>query len=584
MADRTFPIFLAAGLCALSSPALASHMTAQQAASSKQAVSDALNHLSLTPIQRISIRDYVGQGKFDITSFNTPTGQALMLSDPETHAYMGEAIIRTASDGSVYVDKTTGATFAWNKPTVEVPLLNRRTEEAESVLTGSEDTNVFNSKPPSPDSRSLTVPAISVDGGVQVGAVRQSVAVFQKDGHGYEEGLSTNLGSAGAGVSAGAGGEAESGKGFAGVKGEIGAKLTKVELFVNYFGAPTADEKGEFTRSVIGGSYEMHGTLANAEGKLGCFENEGCTGDWSAGALGVGMGFGVKYGSAVKLQMEPEKVEGSDGLIDTASNVDSSSQDADDETEMDDEDANADDSASQPSSDDTQAQPQPDDQAHQPEQTQDQDDTTSSNDNQDQTQTDDQAQQPDQTQDQDDTTSSDDTQDQTQTDDQAQQPDQTQDQDDTTSSDDNQDQTQTDDQAQQPDQTQDQDDTTSSDDNQDQTQTDDQVQQPDQTQDQDDTTSSDDTQGQTQTDDQAQQPDQTQDQDDTTSSDDTQDQTQTDDQVQEPAPQPTQDETPSSSDTQTTSQSSDTSSSSDSGGSSGDSDGGDSGGDDGGSE
>ena len=556
MADRTLTIFAAAGLCVFASPALAAHMTAQQAAASKQAVTDALNGLSLTPIQRISIRDYVGQGRFDITSFHTPTGEALILRDPQSHDYVGEAVIRTTGDGAVYVDKTTGATFAWNAPPVELPFLNRRTEEAENVLNGSEDVNVFNSKPPPADSRSLTVPALSVERGVDVGAVRQSVAVFQKDGHGYEEGMSTNLGSAGGSVVVGAGGEAESGKGFAGVRGEIGAKLTKVELFVNYFGAPTADEKGEFTRRVIGGSAEAHGTLANAEGKVGCFEDKGCTGDWSAGALGIGLGLGVKFGNAVKLEMEPEKIEGDSGLIDDDSVNDPSEPETDEDAQTDDASAPSDDKASDAVDD--QAQDDNATQTDDPSQSDDQDENA--------TQTDDQAQDQSQADDQD--------QNATQTDDQARDQSQSDDQD--------QNATQTDDQAQDQSQADDQDQnaTQTDDQTQDQYQSDDQeqsaTQTDDQTQDQSQTDDQD--QNATQTDDQAQDPSQSDDQDQsaTQTDDQTQDQYQSDDQNQNSTQ--TDDQTQSQDTSQDSSQSGDTGGSTDSGDAGSSSSGDDSGG------
>jgi hypothetical protein len=451
-----------------------STLTPAQTASSNQAVATALANLNLTPVQAVSVRDYIGQGKANITGMEMNNVNILILRDPQSNAYLGEVVLKPDTDGGVFISKVTGAEFD-AKHEVKVPALDQDSEEAEQVISGAESAATFekDEEAAPPEGPTYTVPAVSAEASLQYGAVKESYASFAPDGHGYEYGLSTNIGQVGAGGQLGVSGGTADGSGFAGLNGEIGAESTKVEVFVNYLGAPVQDENGNYTRTVLGGSYEMHGTLANAEAKIGCFEGQGCTAQTSWGLLGIGAGAALNYAPDVTMAVVPEVVEadtgvaapppGDDAAQPDQTQPDQSQADQPDQTQPDQSQA---DQPDQTQPDQSQAdqpdQTQPDQsQADQPDQTQP---DQSQADQPDQTQPDQsQADQPDQTQpdqsqaDQPDQTQPDQSQadqpDQTQPDQsQADQPDQTQpDQ----SQADQPDQTQPDQsQADQPDQTQ----------------------------------------------------------------------------------------------------------------------------------
>lgn len=276
--------------------------TQQQAAASSAShgeVTKALNTFQLTPIQRLSIRDYVGEKKAEIVQLPVNGKELLILRDPKTHEYIGEATISVRDDGSVVVTKLTGATFSTSS-SAELPISARETEQAEQVLGGSRSLKTFNSETEAPGGIELSIPAISLKGSMEYGPVAESVAVFRKDGSGYERGMRTNLAAVTGGVEGGASGKSD-GDGFVGVKAGAASEAFKVELFANYFSAPEADEKGEFTRSVLGASGEAHVTLAELAGQIGCFEDSGCGAKVSAGLLGIGTGFGFNYGANIKL-------------------------------------------------------------------------------------------------------------------------------------------------------------------------------------------------------------------------------------------------------------------------------------------
>lgn len=267
----------------------------------------AMSEFSLTPIQRLSIRDYVGEAKAEAIEMRINDKEVLILKDPKTHEYIGEATISKGDDGSIVVTKLTGADFKLSK-TLDVPVLDRQAEEADKVLSGSESTSSFNSKQAGLakhekeiPGKEISIPAVAIEGSAQYGPVSEATAVFRPDGSGYERGMRTNLASASAGAELGVSGKAE-GEGFAGAKGGAGAQAFKVELFGNYFGKPEADEHGEFTRNVLGASGETHATLAEISGIAGCEEEKGCGFGGSIGFLGIGTGVAATYGAKVKLE------------------------------------------------------------------------------------------------------------------------------------------------------------------------------------------------------------------------------------------------------------------------------------------
>jgi hypothetical protein len=275
-------------------------------------VTSALNQFELTPIQRLSVRDFVGETKAEVVHVTVNDKEVLILRDTKTHEYIGEATISRREDGSVVVSKLTGATFD-TSTSVELPISSRQTEQAEKVLGGSRSITTFNSEQDKAADIELSVPAISLSASAEYGPVAESVAVFKPDGSGYERGLRTNLASVTGGAEAGVSGRSD-GDGFAGAKAGAGAEALKVELFANYFSAPEADENGQFTRNVLGASGEAHVTLAELQGQLGCNEDGGCGASMSAGLLGIGAGFGFTYGAEVKLERGSSAGVPEDGL------------------------------------------------------------------------------------------------------------------------------------------------------------------------------------------------------------------------------------------------------------------------------
>ncbi len=344
-------------LAPLAAQAESSTLTPAQAAASDFAVSEALANLNLKPVQAVSVRNYVGQGKANIIGMEMNGVNILILRDPMSNAYMGEVTLKPDQDGGVFVSKITGAEFN-TEHEVKVPALDHQSDEAVKVLSGSESMDTFkNDEAEEPASGpSETVPAIkamTADASVEYGGVRQSFASFAPDGHGYEYGLSTNLGKASAG------GEVGVSPDGVGMNTEFGAKATKVEIFVNYLGTPSQTADGSYTRSVLGGSYEMHGTLANAEAKIGCFEDQGCTAKTSWGLLGIGAGAALTYIPEQSLAVVPEPVESDAGIAQPA---------PDDETAQPESSAGPQDNT-QPDQDATTDQTQPDQNAA-PDQTQ----------------------------------------------------------------------------------------------------------------------------------------------------------------------------------------------------------------------
>jgi len=303
-------------LAPMAAQAESSTLTPAQAAASDFAVSEALANLNLTPVQAVSVRNYVGQGKANIIGMELNGVNILILRDPVSNAYMGEVTLKPDQDGGVFVSKITGAEFN-TEHEVKVPALDHQSDEAVKVLSGAESMDTFkNDEAEEPASGPAeTVPAIkaiTADASVEYGGVRQSFASFAPDGHGYEYGLSTNLGKASAG------GEVGVSPDGVGVNTEFGAKATKVEIFVNYLGTPSQTADGSYTRSVLGGTYEMHGTLANAEAKIGCFDDQGCTAKTSWGLLGIGAGAAFTYIPEQSLAVVPEPVESDAGIAQPA--------------------------------------------------------------------------------------------------------------------------------------------------------------------------------------------------------------------------------------------------------------------------
>lgn len=284
-------------------------------------VSKALDGLHLTPAQRLSVRNYVGQydEKYHVVAGVEANGvQTLGIRDAKTGDFVGMVTLKRDADGSITVNKSVAAAID-TKATFEIPLVGKvNQEEARQVLGGSKQYDAFrngDAKDRDKENQaklSVTLPALKAEAGADIAKASESTARFHPDGSGYEYGLVTKGASGKAEAQIGGTSERdrEGGKASAGVAVGAGAKGPQVEGFVNYFGRPDVDAKGDFTRSVIGTSFEMHGTLAEAEFKAGCSTDEGCKTKLSAGALGLGGGGSLTFSSHMNLQVRPaEEIE-----------------------------------------------------------------------------------------------------------------------------------------------------------------------------------------------------------------------------------------------------------------------------------
>ena len=247
------------------------------------------------------------------------TGENLVLRDPITHEIKGWVDLRTGDNGQIVVSKVTGAQFD-PKAKVEIPVYTREVEEAERVIGGSESFKTFekdwgnSAKPPGEKPEvELSIPAISGEAKVDIGKVASSAAVFDSQGGGYEFGFTTKEDAANIGGELSAGGGSEKNS-FAGAAGGAGVQFGVFEGFTNFFGRPEVDDKGNFTRSVIGGSLEVHGTLAEIEGRVGCFEDKGCGLGASIGAVAIGFSGGLNYAEKAKITVQPVAEVGDQGL------------------------------------------------------------------------------------------------------------------------------------------------------------------------------------------------------------------------------------------------------------------------------
>jgi len=308
-------------------------LTAEQAHQSAQQMDTALSGFHLTNVQDTSVRQYLGQGKFEITELPINGGVNLILRDPKTHEYRGDAFVKPGPDGSIVVSKTTGNAGFDTSKKVELPYSPEASEEAKKVMSGSESLNTFeqnrgklgDQKPEGekkePDGKDIFVPVVSAEAKGEYGAVSQSHAVFQADGDGYEYGLRTNLAEGGAEGSVGVGGHSQKEETYAGAKGSVGANALKVEVFATYFSAPKPDGEGGYTRDVVGASGEAHTTLAEIGAKLGCSDEKGCGAGWSLGLLGIGTGMSVNYNLGQKLKVETEGAIPEHGIASTPQEI-----------------------------------------------------------------------------------------------------------------------------------------------------------------------------------------------------------------------------------------------------------------------
>ena len=71
----------------------------------------ALAAFNLSAAQELSLRNYIGQGKVVINELPVNHVELLILRNPETGAYVGQAELKPSPDGGIFVAKVTGAAF-----------------------------------------------------------------------------------------------------------------------------------------------------------------------------------------------------------------------------------------------------------------------------------------------------------------------------------------------------------------------------------------------------------------------------------------------------------------------------------------
>lgn len=274
-------------------------------------ISQTLHSYNLTPAQLISVRNYIGQydEKLKVVSIGKVNGVDLfVIKNRKTGEFFGEVELRAGSNGELVVDKTTGAELDVRKK-VEVPLvLPNEDGDADKLLNGSDVLNVLHSKHHKNES-SQEMPFASAEAGVDYGTAREATGHFMPDGSGYEYGMVSKIASAGAEAKAGVSDKGEIGGSIGG-----GAKGPEVELFANYFGKPDVDADGKFTRTVVGGSGNLHATLAEVEAKLGCFDDKPCKVELGAGALGIGSGVGFAFSDHAAIPVKPSNEIEDEGI------------------------------------------------------------------------------------------------------------------------------------------------------------------------------------------------------------------------------------------------------------------------------
>lgn len=159
-------------------------------------VAQAILKLHLSPQQLLSVRDYLGPFSRGIEIEASGSG-AFVLRDDATMAYAGGFSLRTGSDGSVIVERVSGAATIDDAHTVTVPLaLDRKTRDAVlAALANSQVVAPPRPKEPADVSGVVSVapasippeplPALRFVNAKEQGTVWQSRAVFFPDGSGY---------------------------------------------------------------------------------------------------------------------------------------------------------------------------------------------------------------------------------------------------------------------------------------------------------------------------------------------------------------------------------------------------------------
>ncbi|TAK99500.1 MAG: hypothetical protein EPO08_16245 [Rhodospirillaceae bacterium] len=260
-------------------------------------ISQALHSYQMTPVQIISVRNYIGQYGEDtkIVDAGSYKGASVFgIKDAKSGEFIGQIEVRAGANGEVVINKMTAAEFDTKKK-IEFTIPGKASDEdAQKVLGGSAAHSVFTNEEKK-NALDVVMPGfVNIEGHADYGSAREATAHFYPDGSGYEYGLATKIASA----------QGEAKVNFGASVG-AGARGPEVEGFVNYFGKPEADENAKFTRSVLGGTVDMHATLAEVQAKYGCESNKPCEIKGAIGGLGVGAGGGLAFSPHVDIPVRP---------------------------------------------------------------------------------------------------------------------------------------------------------------------------------------------------------------------------------------------------------------------------------------
>jgi hypothetical protein len=244
----------------------------------------------LTPEQRLSASRYIG--RFDthskvVSSRGADGRQTLQISDAQTGQALGSIDIGTTADGGVVIDKASAVGFD-RRRRLEIPLAGKFDDaEARRILDGSIELQSFEAQK-SKGKLVATLPALAMDASLDLGKVRQSTALFNRDGSGHEFGLLSRL------TTPASAGTIDPAKAQA---------PAEIRIFVNYFGKPIADAAGNYSRSVLAARAGMHTTLADVETRLTCAPGKAC--DNASAASGLGLGGGTVFHAHMNVPVQP---------------------------------------------------------------------------------------------------------------------------------------------------------------------------------------------------------------------------------------------------------------------------------------
>lgn len=240
-------------------------------------IAGVLSRLKMTPAQRLSVRNYIGQAHAGVkieASGSAGGVTSFAIKNAKNGALVGRIGVSAATDGSIVVNKSTAADLDFKK-SVSMPVTGKVDEkDAHSVLSGSQQLVLMEADLKKP-TNSASLPGLHPIEGLDFAYARQCTARFNPDGSGYEYCLVSKPTAAAKTTPpvptvAKAGNQPvtgkQSGSGSVAVKA-VATATTAVALegFVNYFSRPSVDKGGHVNRSVLSGHYPIDSTMTQVQ-------------------------------------------------------------------------------------------------------------------------------------------------------------------------------------------------------------------------------------------------------------------------------------------------------------------------------